>query len=80
MLADLERLKRAPHLVLSDRVQHRYPQFVCDIVEEIFTVSNPAPKPRLRSLVFGQGPQSRHPLAGSRSGRLDVVADARVTS
>jgi electron transfer flavoprotein-quinone oxidoreductase len=54
VLADLERLKLAPHLVLSDRVQHRYPQFVCDIVEEIFTVSNPAPKPRLRSLVFGQ--------------------------
>jgi electron transfer flavoprotein-quinone oxidoreductase len=54
VLADLERLKLAPHLVLSDRVQHRYPQFVCDIVEEIFTVSNPAPKPRLRSLVLGQ--------------------------
>ena len=51
MLADLERLKRAPHLLLSDRVQHRYPQFVCDIVEEVFTVSNPAPKPRLASLV-----------------------------
>ncbi|MGP0004529.1 MAG: FAD-dependent oxidoreductase [Acidimicrobiales bacterium] len=51
VLADLERLKRAPHLLLSDRVQHRYPQFVCDIVEEVFTVSNPAPKPRLASLV-----------------------------
>lgn len=54
VLADLERLKRAPHLVLSDRVQNRYPQFVCDIVEEIFTVSNPTPKPRLRSLVLSQ--------------------------
>ncbi len=54
VLADLERLKRAPHLVLSDRVQNRYPQFVCDIVEEIFTVSNPTPKPRLRSVLFAQ--------------------------
>ena len=54
VLADLERLKLAPHLVLSDRVQHRYPQFVCDIVEEIFTVSNPTPKPRLRSVLFAQ--------------------------
>ena len=54
VLADLERLRRAPHLVLSDRVQQRYPQFVCDIVEEIFTVSNPTPKPRLRSVLFAQ--------------------------
>ncbi|HXY44066.1 MAG TPA: FAD-dependent oxidoreductase [Acidimicrobiales bacterium] len=51
VLADLERLKRAPHLLLSDRVQHRYPQFVCDMVEEVFTVANPAPKPRLASLL-----------------------------
>ena len=50
VLADLERLKRAPHLVLSDRMQQRYPQLVCNVVEQMFTVSNPLPKPRLRTL------------------------------
>jgi electron transfer flavoprotein-quinone oxidoreductase len=54
VLADLERLKVAPHLVLSDRVQNRYPQFVCDIVEQMFTVANPAPKARVRSVVRAQ--------------------------
>jgi electron transfer flavoprotein-quinone oxidoreductase len=50
VLADLERLKSAPHLVLSYRIQQRYPHLVCNLVEEMFTVANPAPKPRLRSL------------------------------
>ncbi len=54
VLADLERLRAAPHLVLSDRVQHRYPQLVCDVVEQIFTVSNPQPKPRLRPLLASE--------------------------
>jgi electron transfer flavoprotein-quinone oxidoreductase len=44
VLADHRRLKRAPHLVLSDRMQHQYPQLVCNLVEEIFTVRNPSPK------------------------------------
>ena len=36
----------APHLVLSDRVQHALPgPDGCDLVEEMFTVTNPEPKP-----------------------------------
>jgi electron transfer flavoprotein-quinone oxidoreductase len=50
VLADLERLKRAPQLALSERLQHRYPQVICNLVEEMFTVTNPHPKPRLLAL------------------------------
>jgi electron transfer flavoprotein-quinone oxidoreductase len=45
VLADHKRLRRAPALVLSDRVQHQYPAMVCDLVEGMFTVTNPRPKP-----------------------------------
>jgi len=44
VLADHKRLRRAPALVLSDRIQHRYPGMVCDLVEGMFTVTNPTPK------------------------------------
>lgn len=50
VLADHARLRRAPHLVLSDRVQHRYPQMLCDLVEAVFTVDNPRPKPGIARL------------------------------
>jgi electron transfer flavoprotein-quinone oxidoreductase len=45
VLADHKRLRRAPALILSDRMQQRYPGMVCDLVEGMFTVTNPAPKP-----------------------------------
>ena len=45
VLRDHRKLRRAPGFVLSDRVQRRYPQIVCDIVEHLFTVENPEPKP-----------------------------------
>jgi electron transfer flavoprotein-quinone oxidoreductase len=44
VLADHRKLRRAPGLILSDRVQRAYPQIACDLVEELFTVRNPAPK------------------------------------
>jgi electron transfer flavoprotein-quinone oxidoreductase len=50
VLADLRRLRRAPDLVLSERMQQRYPALVCNLVEQMFTVGNPAPKPGLGSL------------------------------
>jgi electron transfer flavoprotein-quinone oxidoreductase len=33
--------------VLSGRVQRQYPEFVCNLVEQMFTVDNPEPKPGL---------------------------------
>ncbi len=45
VLADHKRLRRAPSLVLSERVQQRYPGLLCDLAEGMFTVTNPTPKP-----------------------------------
>jgi electron transfer flavoprotein-quinone oxidoreductase len=45
VLADHKRLRKAPALVLSDRVQHRYPGLLCDLADGMFTVTNPIPKP-----------------------------------
>jgi electron transfer flavoprotein-quinone oxidoreductase len=44
VLADHKRLRGAPGLVLSDRVQNRYPEVVCNLFERMFTVTNPVPK------------------------------------
>ncbi len=44
VLQDHRKLRRAPGFILSDRMQHAYPQVVCDLVEELFTVRNPAAK------------------------------------
>ncbi|MEH0845020.1 FAD-dependent oxidoreductase [Micromonospora sp. CPCC 205711] len=51
VLADLRRLRRVPDLVLSDRVQQRYPGLLCDLVQGVFQVDNPRPKPGLRRLL-----------------------------
>lgn len=69
VLADHKRLQGAPQLVLSDRVQNRYPGMLCDAVQELFTVRNPAPKPGLRR-IFGQAAKQH----GVRMRRL--VSDA----
>lgn len=44
VLRDHRKLRRAPGLVLSDRVQHAYPNIVCNLIESLFTVDNPRPK------------------------------------
>jgi electron transfer flavoprotein-quinone oxidoreductase len=51
VLQDHKKLKHAPHLVLSDRVQHLYPQMVANLVERMFTVDNPKPKPGIRRIL-----------------------------
>jgi electron transfer flavoprotein-quinone oxidoreductase len=51
VLADHKRLRNIPHLVLSDRVQHRYPHLMCSVAERMFRVDNPEPKPGLRRIV-----------------------------
>lgn len=45
VLKDHKKLRKAPHFLLSHRVQHQYPKVVCDLVEQLFTVENPSPKP-----------------------------------
>ena len=44
VLADHRKVRRAPHLLLSDRVQQRYPEIACELLEQLFTVRNPQPK------------------------------------
>ena len=51
VLRDHRKLRRAPELVLSDRVQHLYPQLITGVVEGMFRVDNPHPKPGLRKLL-----------------------------
>ena len=51
VLQDHRKLRDIPHLVLSDRVQHQYPGFVANVVERMFRVENPLPKPGLRRIV-----------------------------
>jgi electron transfer flavoprotein-quinone oxidoreductase len=51
VLRDHKKLRRAPDLILGDRMQTRYPAMVCDLVEGMFTVENPTPKPGLTRLL-----------------------------
>lgn len=51
VLKDHRKLHRAPELVLSDRVQHLYPSMVANVVERMFRVDNPNPKPGVRRIL-----------------------------
>ncbi|MQA03776.1 MAG: FAD-dependent oxidoreductase [Streptosporangiales bacterium] len=51
VLVDHKRLRGAPRLVLSRRMQQRYPGLVGDLVEGMFTVTNPTPKPGMLRLL-----------------------------
>ena len=51
VLKDHQKLQEIPHLVLSDRVQNQYPGFIANIVERMFRVDNPSPKPGLRRIL-----------------------------
>ena len=45
VLRNHRKLRRAPGLIMSERMQGAYPQLVCDLVEELFTVTDPQSKP-----------------------------------
>jgi electron transfer flavoprotein-quinone oxidoreductase len=51
VLGDHKRLRRAPDLILSDRMQRQYTHLMCDLAEDMFTVDNPRPKPGVARLV-----------------------------
>lgn len=51
VLEDHRKLRHAPQLVLSDRVQHMYPQLIANVAERMFRVDNPLPKPGLRKIL-----------------------------
>ena len=72
VLQDHKRLRKAPSLVLGERVQQRYPGLVADLVEGLFTVTNPTAKPGvaklLRSSAKKNGVPMRHLLADGLKG------------
>ena len=70
VLADHTKLRGAHRLVFSDRTQVRYPQLVCDIVEGMFRVDNPQPKPGLRRI-------ARREIRRSGVRLRDLARDAR---
>lgn len=51
VLKDHRKLRRAPELVLSDRVQHLYPGMIANVAERMFHVDNPNPKPGVRRIL-----------------------------
>ncbi len=52
VLQDHKRFRDAPQLVLSDRMQRQYVHLMCDLAEQLFTVTNPEPKPGVVKLVL----------------------------
>ena len=75
VLADHKRLRGAPSVVLADRVQQQYPGLIADLVQGLFTVTNPTPKPGglrlLRQAAKDNGVKLRHLAAdGLRGGRV----------
>ncbi|MHB8243941.1 MAG: FAD-dependent oxidoreductase [Acidimicrobiales bacterium] len=68
VLADHRRLKGAPNLLASERMQNLYPDLVCNLAEEIFTVRNPSPK-------VGIGRLARSQARASGLHLRDVVRD-----
>lgn len=74
VLQDHKKLRKAPGLVLSDRVQQQYPAMIADVVEGLFTVNNPTAKPGalklLRQSANKHGVKLRHLAAdGLKGGR-----------
>lgn len=69
VLADHRKLAGVADLILSERVQSTYPTLVANIVERVFTVDNPNPKPG-----FGRIVRDELRRAGIRS--ADLARDA----
>lgn len=64
VLADHKRLRKAPQVVLADRLQQRYPGLLCDLTEGVFTVTNPVPKPGVLRLLRRSATHHQVSLAG----------------
>jgi electron transfer flavoprotein-quinone oxidoreductase len=72
VLADHKKLRRVPELLMSQRMQQLYPKLACDVVERMFTVENPAPKPGAVSV-------ARENIKRSGLRIRDLAHDAYVT-
>jgi electron transfer flavoprotein-quinone oxidoreductase len=70
VLADHRKVRRAGHFLLSERVQDRYPQLACELMEQLYTVENPRPKRGVGAIL---GPLRKKHGIGVR----ELAADAR---
>ena len=70
VLRNHRKTRKAAHLLLSDRLQNRYPQIACDLLEQLYTVEDPLPKRGAltigRALWKGSGLRIRHALRDGR--------------
>lgn len=73
VLRDHNKLRRAPALVLSDRVQHLYPDLIANTVERMFRVDNPSPKPGLRRIFAEERRRAGVKLRDVARDALDAV-------
>jgi electron transfer flavoprotein-quinone oxidoreductase len=58
VLRDHRKLRKAHALVLSDRVQHLYPEVIGNTVERMYRVDNPDPKPGLLRIMWDERKRS----------------------
>ncbi|MGD9791873.1 MAG: FAD-dependent oxidoreductase [Acidimicrobiia bacterium] len=65
VLKDHKKLRKAPHLIMNDRSQHHYPQIAANIIEDIFTVTNPAPKMGFSKIILRELRKGSVPLRGA---------------
>lgn len=54
VLADHRKLAGIPDLLMGERLQKVYPGVACNVVERIFTVENPRPKPGFAAIARGE--------------------------
>jgi electron transfer flavoprotein-quinone oxidoreductase len=54
VLANHKKLRGAHKLILGERAQGQYPQLVCNIAQQVFTVTDPEPKAGLRRWVHSE--------------------------
>jgi electron transfer flavoprotein-quinone oxidoreductase len=54
VLKDHRKLRDAPHLVMSDLAQQQLPALACGVMEQMFTVTNPDPKPGVAKIVLSE--------------------------
>jgi electron transfer flavoprotein-quinone oxidoreductase len=52
VLRDHRKLRKASSLIMNERSQQHYPRIAANIIEDIFTVTNPTPKPGFRRIIF----------------------------
>ena len=73
VMADHRKLRMAPHLVMSDLAQQQLPAMACGVVEQLFTVTNPEPKPGLAKIVRSEMKRNKVKLRAAAAQTIKAV-------